>query len=205
MARKLPPIAGMDYVAIPGMNPDLSFGVVRRELKGRVFETGEAVLRRLRPVGGLTKPEEVWVPTCYRSDVLLPPNAEDRLSDAKALCGAYEAQAFPGIKDLLIVVTLRFPATSAPLHDIWEDVRAFALDFVRSKGVAAILAMHVPALAGKAGRSPHVHIMIPARRLERYAFGEFLPNLACDAGRDTIETTWNSWSARRESDATRRG
>ena len=196
MARKLPPIAGMDYVAIPGRNPALSFGVVRRELKGRVFETGEAVLRRLRPVGGVTKPEEAWIPTCYRSDVLLPPNAEDRLSEAKALCAAYEAQAFAGIKDLLIVATLRFPSDARPLHAIWEDVRAFAFEFVRARGVAAILAMHVPALAGKIGGSPHVHMMIPGRTVERYGFGEFLPHLACDAGRDIIESAWNAWAAR---------
>lgn len=197
MARKLPPIVGMDYVAIPGSNPDLSFGVVRRELKGRVFDTGKAVLKRLRPVGGALRPNEEWVPTCYRADVLLPSGAEDRLSTAQALCQAYEAQAFPGIKDLVIMVTVRFPAATMPLHEIWEEVRGFTLDFTRSKLVAAIIAMHVPALAGKSGRPLHAHIMIPARKLERYAFGEFLPSLACDAGREIVEKAWADRSTRR--------
>jgi hypothetical protein len=187
----------MDYVAIPGSNPDLSFGVVRRELKGRVFNTIEAVLRRLRPLGATPHPEEDWLPTCYRADVLLPPGAEDRLSTPKALCEAYEAQAFPGIKDLLIVVTLRFPGAEQPLHEIWEEVRAFALDLARSKGVAAIVAMHVPALAGKPGRPVHGHIMLPARKLERYGFGEFLPSLACDGGREIVEKAWADRSTRR--------
>jgi hypothetical protein len=55
--------------------------------------------------------------------------------------------------------------------------------------------MHVPALAGKAGRWPHVHVMIPARRLERFGFGEFLPSLACDGGRDIVEAAWEAWLA----------
>lgn len=197
MARKLPPIVGMDYVAIPGSNPNLSFGVVRRELKGLTFNTGEAVLRRLRPVGGIGGSHEQWVATCYRADVLLPPGAEDRLTSAKALCEAYEDQAFVGIKDLLIIVTLRFPSFPGALHGIWEEVRAFALEFACTRSVAAVLAMHVPALAGRVGRWPHVHVMIPARRLERYGFGEFLRPLACDAGRDIFDDAWQTWSTRR--------
>lgn len=197
MGRPLPPIVGMDYVAIPGSNPDLSFGVVRRELKGHVFDTREAVLRRLRPLGPKLRADEDWVPTCYRADVLLPPGAEDRLSSAKELCEAYEAQAFPGIKDLVIVMTLRFPGAGQPLHEIWEEVRAFAYEITRSKGVAAIVAMHVPALAGKPGRPVHGHIMLPARKLERYGFGEFLPSLACDGGRDILEKAWAERSTQR--------
>jgi hypothetical protein len=190
MGRQLPPIAGMDYVAIPGDNPDLSFGVIRRRLKGRSFDTRDCVLRRLRPIGERSPTSGEWVPTCYRLDVLLPPGADDRLRSPKALCDAYEAEAVPGIKDLLIVVTLRFPAPAVALHDIWEEVRAFALDFGRATGTACILIMHVPALTGRAGRPPHVHIMIPARKLERYGFGEFLPSLACDDGRHIIEAAW---------------
>lgn len=197
MGRQLPPIVGMDYVAIPGTNPDLSFGVVRRELKGCAFDTGEAVLRRLRPVGAKPRPGEEWVPTCYRSDVLLPLGAEDRLNTAKALCEAYEAQAFSGIRDLLIMMTVRFPGAAEPLHEIWEEARAFALQLTRSKGVAAIVAMHVPALAGKPGRPVHAHIMLPARRLERFGFGEFLPSLACDGGREIVEKAWAERSTRR--------
>jgi len=196
MARKLPPIVGMDYVAIPGTNPNLSFGVIRRELKGRVFHTGEAVLRRLRPVGNVGGADQEWVPTCHRADILLPSGSEDRFKTAKALCSTYEEQAFHGIKDLLIVVTLRFPAAATPLHEIWEDVRAFALDFSRSRQVASILAMHVPALAGKSGRALHVHILMPARKLERYGFGEFLPALACDKGREIVERAWAEHSTR---------
>lgn len=195
MGRQLPPIAGMDYVAIPGDNPDLSFGVIRRRLKGRTFDTRECVLRRLRPIGGSSPTSEEWVPTCYRLDVLLPPGANDRLRSPKALCDAYEAEAVPSIKDLLIVVTVRSPAPAVALHEIWEEARAFALDFSRTTGTAAILIMHVPALTGRAGRPPHVHIMIPARKLERYGFGEFLPSLACDDGRHIVEAAWRKWLA----------
>jgi hypothetical protein len=196
MSRKLRPIDGMDYVVIAGSDPNLTFGVIRRELKGRVFDTRDAVLRRLRPVGG-PPPAGGWPPTCYRSDVILPPGASDRLRDPKALCDAYEEEAFPGIKDLLIIVTLRFPQATTTLHEIWEDVRGFAASLAYERQVAAILAMHVPARAGKSGH-PHLHILIPARRLERFSFGEFLRPLASDRGRDIIEAAWKTWSAKRE-------
>src|SRR3546814_11531435 len=80
-------------------------------------------LRRLSP-GRKADVAAPWEPTCYRWDVLLPPMAHDDCLDPKRLCEQYEAQACEGLKDLLVMMTIRFPDADR-IHAIWEDVRAF--------------------------------------------------------------------------------
>src|SRR3546814_16280250 len=85
-----------------------------------------SVLKRLCPAQKVDVAAP-WVPSCYRWDVLLPPHANDEFLDPKLLCEKYEEQACNKLKDLLVMITLRFPNPDR-LHRSWDAVRAFALE-----------------------------------------------------------------------------
>lgn len=197
VTKKLPAPGDLDFVPIQGGdNPNLVFGVVRRQIKdGPIRTVPSSVLRRLCP-GRKSDVAAPWIPSCYRWDVLLPPLANDELLDPKRLCQKYEEQAFEGLKDLLVMITLRFPKADR-LHVIWEDVRAFARErLCRDRSVAVIAAMHLPVQVGSTN-PPHIHLLSMARELHSYGFGDFVRPFAADAGKAMIETEWAEWQKRR--------
>src|SRR3546814_10451837 len=122
--KKRPAPEGLDFVPVECVSvPHIAFGVVRRRIESGAIQTAPvSVLRRLSPrrKSDVAAP---WEPTCYRWDVLLPPMAHDDFLDPKRLCEQYEAQACEGLKDLLVMMTIRFPDADR-IHSIWEDVRA---------------------------------------------------------------------------------
>ena len=136
-----------------------------------------------------------WEPTCYRWDVLLPPMAHDDCLDPKRLCEKYEEQAFEGQKDLLVMMTIRFPDVDR-IHAIWEDVRAFARErLCRERNLAVIAAFHLPVQIGSTN-PPHVHLMALARELKAYGFADFVRPFAADAGKAMFAAEWAEWQAR---------
>ena len=108
--KKRPAPDGLDFVPVEGgSDPHIAFGVVRRRIgSGAIQTVPGSVLRRLSP-GRKADVAAPWKPTCYRWDVLLPPMAHDDCLDPKRLCEKYEEQAFEGQKDLLVMMTIRFP------------------------------------------------------------------------------------------------
>lgn len=139
--------------------------------------------------------------TCHKLDVQLPCGASDELWDPQRLAQAYDRQCFSGIRDLVVIVTLRFPEVDEgrmQLHEAWTLSQGFADQLVSDHGVAVVSAMHVPARAAKPGL-PHVHLMIPARQLLPSGFGKFARPLATDEGRALVESAWVAW--REASDA----
>lgn len=198
--KKCPALGDLDYVPVPGGNPGLVFGVVRRQIKGGPIHTVPiSVLRRLCP-GRKTDITAPWVPSCYRWDVLLPPQANDDCLDPKHLCEKYEEQAFDGLKDLLVMTTIRFPDADR-LHQIWEDVRSFTREHLcRNRNLAVIAAMHLPIQVGSTN-PPHVHLMAMARELKSYGFGDLVRPFAADAGKAMIAAEWADWQTRRGSSA----
>lgn len=196
---KVPP-PGLDYCPVIGESADLSFGIIKADAPDGAPQrtaTG-AVFRRLFPV---MRPESQvgnWPqPTCYRHDVQLPPGASDDLWDAQKLVEAYDAQGF-SLRDLVVILTLRFPEVELvpqrkPLHEVWQLVQGFVWErIVREHQVAAISVMHVPARAAKPG-TPHVHVMIPARKLLPSGFGKFALQLTTEDGRELLEKEWGAW------------
>ena len=182
---KRPAPKGLDFVPVEGGPDRLTFGVVRRQIAtGPTQTAGETILRRLCPGMGASVSES-WKPSCYRWDVLLPANAPDTCSDPKQLCDLYEAQAFDTIKDLVVMATLRFPDPDR-LHQTWEQVRAFAHErLCTQRHLAVVAVMHLPVLIGSTN-PPHVHLMMPARELRTYGFGELVRPLATDKGKQIL-------------------
>lgn len=197
--KKIPAPGDLDFVPIPGGDdPNLVFGVVRRQVKDGPFRSVPAsVLRRLCP-GRKVDAATPWMPTCYRWDVLLPPFANDEFLDPKRLCERYEEQACNNLKDLLVMITLRFPNPDR-LHRTWEDVREFALErLCHERNLAVIAAMHLPVEVGSTN-PPHIHLMVPARELQCFGFGPFVRPLAADAGKGIVADEWADWQKRHRS------
>jgi hypothetical protein len=181
--RPAPP--GLDFVPVEGGPATMTFGVVRRQIgKGPVQTAHQAVLRRLCPGGAATLADS-WQPNCYRCDVLLPPKAPDDCLDPKALCDLYEKHSFEGIKDLVVMATLRLQSPDR-LHQEWEAVRAFAHDrLCKERHLAVVAVMHLPVLVGSTN-PPHIHLMMPARELHSFGFGELVRPLATDRGKQIL-------------------
>jgi len=194
--KKRPAPDGLDFVPVDGgSDPNLVFGVVRRRIgKGAIQTAPASVLRRLSP-GRKADVAAPWEPTCYRWDVLLPPMAHDDCLDPKRLCEKYEEQACEGLKDLLVMMTIRFPDADR-LHAIWEDVRSFARErLCRERNLAVIAAFHLPVQIGSTN-PPHVHLMTLARELKSYGFTDFVRPFAADPGKAIFAAEWAEWRAR---------
>ena len=195
MGKKLKAPPGLDYQPVTGDVEHVSFGVA--QAGGDAALTAEQFIgKRAFPV---MKPKDLTLPwpttTCYKLDVQLPHGASDELWDPQRLAQAYDRQCFSAIRDLVVIVTLRFPEVDEGcmrLHDAWRLGWGFADRLVQDHGVAVVAAMHVPARAAKPGL-PHIHLMIPARQLLPSGFGKFARPLATDDGRALVEKAWVAW------------
>ncbi|MXO65962.1 hypothetical protein [Altericroceibacterium endophyticum] len=201
MAKKVKAPPGLDYEPVLGEMENLSFGVAQADPNNEL--TAERFLgRRLFPV---MKPHDMSLPwpqpTCHKFDVILPPGASDEFWDPQRLVKAYDRQCFNSIRDLVVIVTLRFAQVDVVpqitrLHEVWELGRGFAANLVEEHSVAVVVVMHVPARAAKPG-FPHLHLMIPARQLLPSGFGKFARPLATDEGRAIVEDAWKTWQGAR--------
>jgi hypothetical protein len=195
MGKKLKAPPGLDYQPVTGDVEHVSFGVAQSS--GDITITAEQFIgRRAFPV---MKPKDLTLPwpksTCYKLDVQLPQGASDELWDPQRLAQAYDRQCFSAIRDLVVIVTLRFPEVDQGrmrLHEAWRLGWGFADKLVHDHKVAVVGAMHVPAHAAKPGY-PHLHLLIPARQLLPSGFGKFARPLATDEGRAIVEKAWVAW------------
>jgi hypothetical protein len=203
MSKRHKAIEGMDYVPVPGSDPNIVFGVVRSTLGGKANTATGAILGRLYPIKLATCDDAPTLnPQCYRFDVTLPNWAPSDYVNPLVAARDYDDLAWDGMKDLVIMINFRFPqAIRTPpeisLPAAWELVRGFAYQRLTcDRDLVVVLAMHVPTLAGRPG-APHIHTMAFARRCGPTGFGEFVRPLATDAGREIIETEFAEWRAER--------
>lgn len=169
----------LDYRPAAPINGN-SYGTATREHGEGINTAHSIVMRRLFPIDRpkvLTGP---WIPTCYRSETLLPSHAPDACQKAHVLCDLFE-QSPDRIVDLAVIVTLRF-ASSALRHEAWELHRAFAREyFVLERNLPVLMAMHVPQLSFRRN-PPHTHLVVLSRRLLGSDFADFADDLfAMDA------------------------
>jgi hypothetical protein len=120
-----------------------------------------------------------WTLTAARAEVLLPPQADDRLSDPRALMEMVDDELPANATSLLAYLTFTFGTER--LHVAWEEVRHFIKHYiVDAFGVATLLVQHAPHRAGS-GNAPHVHALIAGpRRVTTLGLGEWVPQLAGD-------------------------
>ncbi|MCT8000577.1 hypothetical protein NZL82_01655 [Sphingomonas sanguinis] len=191
--QAMPPRAGAPFVAVDA-GPGVRWGVLRRQLgDGIRNDLTDFTFNKLHPVaaarvGGAADP---WSPTATY-EVMLPQGAPSDLLEARRLVERYEAESFPGIKDLAIVCNFRIDKTDEILT-AWSRVRAFARKaFCEDRSMAVIAALHVPARSG-VRRDAHVHLVAPARELGSGGYGAFLRPFCSDAGAAIIRAEWAAW------------
>lgn len=170
---------------VPPQHPDVAFAVLRRTYDGHRNDSRVYAACKLMPINPPATLAD-WRPE-VRHEVLLPDDVEDRLADPRLLFDDYEANQAPNQKDLVLHV--KVSASVRRLHHLWEDGRGFAKsEFVRKENMAVLMIMHVPQLA-----KPHLHLLIPSRRLMPTGWSEFVQDLARDSGCKRVSEAWTEF------------
>ncbi|WP_223176928.1 hypothetical protein, partial [Sphingomonas hominis] len=135
-----------------------------------------------------------WTLTAARAEVLLPAQADDRMSDARTLMEMIDAELPSGGKALLAYATFTFETER--LHVAWEVTRHFVKrHIVDTFEVATLLIQHAPHRAGSAN-TPHVHALIAGpRRVTGLGLAEWVPQLAGDKAHALIRNAFLEFHA----------
>lgn len=169
----------------------VGWGVLRRRLGAVDNDLRQYVWQKLTHGRGDAGYLGDWHATAAHT-VLLPADAPSDLLDAKRLAERYEAETFPGIKDLACVAKFGIDKSDRILVE-WPRIRAFAEEeFCRKRNMGCIAVLHVPARSG-VRRDAHVHLVAPARELGADGFGAFLRPFSTDAGGIDVARAWATW------------
>lgn len=135
-----------------------------------------------------------WTLTAARAEVVLPPGADDRLSDARFLMEAVDAELPVKAKALLAYFTFTFPTDR--LHEQYELVRDFTRRLIVDPfEVAALLVQHAPHRNARAG-TPHVHLIFAGpRRLTPLGFADWVMPLATDKAHALVGNAFREFRA----------
>ena len=181
----------------PGASgPRVMYGCLRPQFRGATNSAAQFAAAKMTvgaPAG--TPP---WTLTAARAEVLLPPQADDRMSDARTLMETIDAELPANAKALLAYLTFTFKTER--LHVAWEEVRYFIKrHIVDAFEVATLLIQHAPHRAGSAN-TPHVHALIAGpRRVTGLGLAEWVPQLAGDKAhaliRDAFLECHAAWPA----------
>ena len=140
-----------------------------------------AVLAKLQPAGH----------QAARHDLLLPVSASGEYSDLDHLLARYDATQ-PAIERNGYAQFTIDLSSERPLHASWEEIRVWVRSyFVDRLQLAAIMVLHAPFMAGSAN-DPHIHILIPARRLGANGFGVHARDVCSDSGYADALADWNA-------------
>lgn len=143
-----------------------------------------AVLAKLQPAGH----------QAARHDLLLPASAPGEYSDLHHLLARYDATQPPIERNGYAQFSIDL-SSDLPLHASWEDIRTWVRSyFVDRLQLAAVMVLHAPYRAGSAN-DPHIHILIPARRLGANGFGVHARDVCSDSGYAEALADWNAFRA----------
>jgi len=158
------------------------FGVLRHDYKKRTNTAAAFGLVKLCPI-----PTTTNQPTAERSDVVLPPGADDALAQPTSFLIASDDHAIQSA--LLICLTLRLAGMRT--HEAWERLRGFAGVLARERQLGSLVVLHVPGRVGAPGPT-HGHLLIAPRRLGGggMATGGYDEELVHDAGQTVLERLW---------------
>ncbi|HEV7434337.1 hypothetical protein VHN57_26125 [Sphingobium sp. WW5] len=141
-----------------------------------------AVLAKLTPAGH----------EAARHDLLVPTNAPGEYAQLSYLLERYDA-THPAVEKTGYAQFTIDLSADRPLHVSWEDIRAWVLSyFVRELQLAVLMVLHVPYWAGSSN-DPHVHLIVPARRLGANGFGLHARDVCCDNGCASALTSWQEF------------
>lgn len=126
-----------------------------------------------------------------RRDFVLPLDAPRTIASIAELISAFDSVP-PLRRDVMAELKFFLRAGAAP-HNAYETVRGFALDhFAGERGLAAMMVLHLPGRSGAVGDN-HIHLFVPARRLNAEGFGAHAGNLVHDDGFVEVTGAWNAW------------
>lgn len=169
----------------------VGWGVLRRRL-GKVDNDLVGFVHQKLTFGrGPAATADDWHPQAIHT-VLLPEDAPSDLLDARRLAERYEADAFPGIKDLACVAKIDIHRHDQVLKEWPRIVRFASVEFAEKRQLGCIAILHTPSKSG-VRRSSHVHLVAPARELSSDGFGSFVRPFASDAGGPEIARAWRDW------------
>lgn len=167
------------------------FGVLRKSYAGRTNSAREFGFRKAHVGVGKDADPARWSPNIERVEVLLPPGADDSLTDPATLLGQMDAHAVEREKALLVCLTL-------PLGDVdrvhvgWERARAFVrARIVQERELGCLLCLHAPQTIN-APFPLHAHALVVPRRLTGLGLrhGLYDEDLTHDGGQAIIEAAW---------------
>jgi hypothetical protein len=178
-----------------GPMENFSFGILRRELRGKPNDLVAFAQAKLQPVRPTVVPDDAdWPVTAAAWSLLLAPGVPDEQARPAILFPRYRDELLEREKAMLVTVTLRFPDTGFR-HEMMEEARSFAVDrLVRARRLSTLVVLHVPGAAGSANM-PHVHLVALAREHHGWGFGPYVRPVT-SRGAQTL--LFEEWQAHRE-------
>lgn len=131
--------------------------------------------------------------TAFKHDVLLPERACGEYMDLEHLLARCDATFPRSEKTAYAQFTIDLPEHEG-WHVGWERVRSWAYDyFVRQYELPVIVILHATGLAGSSNQ-PHIHLIIPPRRLGANGFGAHVRGVGTDDGFMDALLSWLDYS-----------
>lgn len=155
--------------------PRCMVGTLRPEHRGRVNTAAVfGAAKLLVAAGGADQP---WRSNAYRHEVILPRDADDRLSCPRTLCTEIDAAHVADGKALLSYITLTWTPTR--LHHGWRVAHRLAADLVEEFSVPALVIQHFPGLVASSA-THHLHVLCGPRSLSGIGWAGYVAALNGD-------------------------
>lgn len=183
-----------------GRTEHFTFGLLKQTYGG--YENSACLFgyHKLNPIPVPRKPGGTSTGfSCYRSDVVLPADADDTLDSETGLLIAIEESACRREAPLLLYLTLSFPDATR-LHHCWSESVAFSEEaFARRRQLPVVAVQHRPGAVGSANPA-HVHLLVGPRQLDGTGFRGYAEDILCDEGHQILFAEWTafrrSWATR---------
>lgn len=192
--------ADMVFIDPEGAFENFSFGILRRQLRGKLNDPVLYARAKLQPV----RPDPVvaadgsWPVTAAAATLLVPAGVPDAHAVPQCLYPLYSQNLLKDEAAQLVSLTLRFPEPRFR-HEMMEEARAFALDrFVRARRLSTLVTLHLPGENGS-GNLPHAHLVAVVREHHAWGFGAYVRTVTDKQAQARLFEEWREhrqrWSA----------
>lgn len=181
------------YTNPQGSSDGFTFGVLRKTFRGRENSAHEFGWRKCH-VGSHNDVNDrsCWSPNVEKVEVILPPRADDLLSDPDVLLRQADEFMSPIETGLLTYVSLPLGDVDR-LHTGWERARSYAVSLANSRKVASVVILHSPGVIG-APYPLHAHLCIVPKVLTGLGLrhGAYDQELLRDGGQEILRELWDA-------------